>query len=235
MTLAETLKELEKAGSPGIKKILMNHGAKEPLYGVKVGDLKIIHKSIKNNQQLAMELFETGNYDAMYLAGLVADGAKMTRNQLDGWAKKAYCSGISEYTVPWVTSESKEAMSLAEEWIDSKNESVAVTGWATLSSIVSVTQDDDLDIKKLKALMDRVAKDIHKAPNRVRYVMNGFVLASGGFVISLTDHALSIAGKIGDVEVDMNGTACKVPSVADYLKKMKLKGVIGKKKKTAKC
>ena len=41
--------------------------------------------------------------------------------------------------------------------------------------------------------------------------------------------------KIGDVYVDMEGTACKVPSAGDYIKKMEAKGNIGKKKKTVKC
>jgi 3-methyladenine DNA glycosylase AlkD len=48
------------------------------MFGVKVGDLKPIVKQIKGDQELAMQLYATGNSDAMYLAGLVADGRKMT-------------------------------------------------------------------------------------------------------------------------------------------------------------
>ena len=49
------------------------------------------------------------------------------------------------------------------------------------------------------------------------------------------EEAIDIAKKIGDVYVDMEGTACKVPSAVDYIKKMEAKGYIGKKKKTVKC
>lgn len=40
-----------------------------------MADLKAIAKTINGQQTLACELYETGNLDAMYLAGLVADGS----------------------------------------------------------------------------------------------------------------------------------------------------------------
>lgn len=40
MTVEQIMKDLEKMGTETVKKIFINHGAKEPLFGVKVGDLK---------------------------------------------------------------------------------------------------------------------------------------------------------------------------------------------------
>jgi hypothetical protein len=65
--------------------------------------------------------------------------------------------------------------------------------------------------------------------------MNGFVIGVGGYIKELTKEAIETSKKIGDVYVDMRGTACKVPSAPDYIKKMEAKGYIGKKKKTVKC
>ena len=59
------------------------------MFGVKVGDLKQVARTIKGQQQLANDLYETQNIDAMYLAGIVADGSRMIRTQLDRWAKTA--------------------------------------------------------------------------------------------------------------------------------------------------
>lgn len=235
MTVTEVLNELKALGSPAIKKVLMNHGAKEPFYGVKVEDLKKVLKKIKGDQKLALELYDTGISDAMYLAGLAADGSKMTKKELQHWAKNAYWYMISEYSVPWVTSESPYGWELAKEWIDSKNELVASAGWASLSNLLAVTPNEQVDAKWMKALLQRVKKEIHKAPNRVRYTMNGFVIALGGYYPEMTKDALEIAKEMGVVMVDMGGTACKVPSATDYIKKMEAKGVIGKKRKTAKC
>ena len=105
MTKDQVMKDLEKKGSDPIRKILKNHGANEPLYGVKVADLKVIQKKVKKDHQLAMELFSTGNYDAMYLAGLIADESKMSKKDIQQWAERSTSNGISEYTVAWVAAE----------------------------------------------------------------------------------------------------------------------------------
>ena len=65
--------------------------------------------------------------------------------------------------------------------------------------------------------------------------MNGFVIATGSFVTDLTQRANEAATLIGKMFVDMGGTACKVPLAKDYIKKVKDKGKIGKKKKVARC
>jgi 3-methyladenine DNA glycosylase AlkD len=90
MTSQEILSELESYGSQSIKNVLIKHGAKEPFFGVKVGDLKGIQKKIKKNYELSLDLFATGNSDAMYLAGLIADDKKMTKTDLQNWVENAY-------------------------------------------------------------------------------------------------------------------------------------------------
>jgi vacuolar-type H+-ATPase subunit E/Vma4 len=137
--------------------------------------------------------------------------------------------------VPWVAAEGRFGWELALEWIESKQESIAAAGWATLSNLVSIKSDDELEVAALKKLMQRVAKTIHQQPNRVRYTMNSFVIAAGSYVKALTDEAYKVADQIGVVTVDMNGTACKVPAAGDYLQKIEKRGAIGKKRKTAKC
>src|SRR5688572_5011725 len=235
MTKEQVMKELEKKGSESIKKIFLNHGVKEPVFGVKIGDLKVIQKKVKRDHGLAMDLFATGNYDARYLAGLIADESKMSKKDIQQWAEEANCSGICQYTVAWVAAESNYGWELGMKWIDSPKETIASSGWNTLSGVIAMKPDNELDIALIKKLLQRVIKEIHSAPNRVRYTMNGFVIGVGGYIKELTKDAIDIAKKIGDVYVDMEGTASKVPAALDYIKKMEAKGYIGKKKKTVKC
>lgn len=235
MTAKEILEQLKPLGLDSYKKVMLNHGTKEPIFGVKIEELKKFQKRLKKDYQLALDLYDTGVYDAMYLAGLIADDHKMTKKDLRHWAEKASSSGLSEYTVPWVAAESLHGHELALEWIESKKESLAASGWATLSGLVAIKDDAELDLAELKQLLQRVQKTIHQQPNRVRYVMNGFVVAAGSYVSALTDLALQAAAKIGPVTVDMGGTACKVPSAAEYIQKAQKRGAIGKKRKTVKC
>ena len=235
MTAREILAELKPLGSDSYKKVMFNHGVNEPLFGVKISDLQKIRKRIKKDYQLALDLYDTGNYDAMYLAGLIADDARMTKKDLQHWIANATHSPLAGSTVPWVTAGSPHGWELALEWIDSKKALTAATGWATLGSLVSIKDDSELDLTELKRLLERVRKSIHQAPNYVRYQMNSFVIAVGSYVEPLTDTALRIAEKIGPVSVDMGDTSCEVPYAPDYIGKVQKRGTIGKKRKSAKC
>jgi 3-methyladenine DNA glycosylase AlkD len=235
MTAEEIVAELEPLGSEDYKKVMLKHGVREPFFGVKIEDLKKIQKRIGADYQLALDLYDTGNSDAMYLAGLIADDAKMTKKDLQRWVEKAYCPLHSEYTVPWVAAGSPHGRELALKWIESRKEGVAAAGWATLSSLVAVTDDAELDLDELAQLLERVQKTIGGQPDRVRYVMNGFVISVGSYVRELTPLALATGEKIGRLSVDMGDTACKVPYAPEYIQKVQKRGAIGKKRKTAKC
>lgn len=236
MTVDEVVAELRTLGNAQQKKTLLRHGAKEPFLGVKIEDMKKhIVKRVKKDYQLALDLYATGIGDAMYLAGLIADDERMTKKDLQNWVKKADWGMLSEYTVPWVAAGSNHGRELALEWIDSKQEQITAAGWSTLSSLVSTKDDSELDLNELKQLVKRVEKTIHDQPNRVRYVMNGFVIAVGCYVKLLTELAIKTAERIGEVEVDMGETACKVPAAADYIRMVEKRGTIGKKRKSAKC
>src|SRR5436190_11632449 len=187
MTAAEIIAELKPLGKETYKNVLLKHGIQEPVFGVSIEQLKKIQKRIKKDYQLALDLYDTGIYDAMYLAGLIADDARMTKKDLQHWLDQAYCYGLSGYTVAWVAAGSPHGRELALKWIGSKDEKVATAGWATLGSLVAIADDEDLDIPELKRLLDRVGKTIHKAPNRARYTMNGFVIAVGSYVAPLTE------------------------------------------------
>jgi 3-methyladenine DNA glycosylase AlkD len=235
MTAKEILEELKPLGSESYKRVMIKHGVKEPFFGVKISELQKIVKRVKMDYQLALDLYDTGNYDAMYLAGLIADDARMTKADLKRWAAQAYCGGLCGATVPWVASGSKHGWELALEWIDSKKPLIAVTGWATLASLVSTRPDNELDLPALKQLLQRVQKTIHSSPDRVRYQMNSFVISVGCCVSPLTDTAIQVAEKIGPVTADMGDTSCQVPDAAEYIRKVQKRGTIGKKRKTAKC
>jgi 3-methyladenine DNA glycosylase AlkD len=235
MTAPEVLAELQALGTEQTKKTLMRHGAREPFFGVKVGDLKTIQKRVKTDHALALELYDTGNSDAMYLAGLIADPQKATKAQLRKWAKGAYWYMLSCFTVPWVAAESAHGRELALEWMDSKAEQVAAAGWATYSSLLAITPDDELDLAEVEALLNRVSTGIGSGPNRVKQCMVTFVISVGSYVAPLLAKAKATASAIGKVEVAAGDTDCTVPDATASIAKVEKAGRVGKKRKTAAC
>ena len=229
------LAELKSLGRDSYKSTLLRHGIREPVFGVSIAEMKKIVKRVKKDYALSLALYDTGVYDAMYLAGLIADDMAMTKADLQRWVKNANCAALCGYTVPWVASEGRFGNELALEWIESKDEGIASAGWSTLACLVALKDDAELDVPACKKLLDRVAKSIHSAPNRVRSAMNGFMIAVGSYVKELTATAIATAKKVGVVSVDVGDTECKVPDAATYIDKAKQRGAIGKKRKTVKC
>jgi 3-methyladenine DNA glycosylase AlkD len=236
-TLASVMGELKKKGTEKTRKTYARHGmATNKMFGVSVADLKVIAKTIKGQQALACELYATGNMDAMYLAGMIADGSQLSKQQLTAWAEgAANLRMIAEYTVPWVTVENAHARELAKQWIKSKKEHVASSGWCTYSGLLATKPDEELDLAEIESLLGFVVKGIKSEQNRVRYTMNGFVIAAGAYVKPLLKKAKATAREIGAVSVDVGETACSVPLATAYIEKIEAAGRVGQKRKTIRC
>ena len=199
MNEAEVFAELASLGDERTCTVWRRHGAPEPLYGVKVADLKKLARRIRGDHELIMSLYASGQPDAQYLAGIVADPARMSDEDIDAWAHGASWYMVAEYSVPGVAASHPSGWDAALRWIDSDRDGPASAGWATLTGIVSIREDDDLDLSMLAKLMDRVRDDIADAGNRTRYTMNGFVIAVGCYVESLSPQARAMALEIGKV------------------------------------
>jgi len=236
-TVASILSDLKKKGTEQNRKIYARHGmTADRMYGVSMADLKVIAKGIRGQQALACELYESGVMDAMYLAGMVADGSQLSSEVLGRWAKQAKgLQMISEYTIPWLAVDHPRAREIALKWMDAKEPHIAASGWSTYAGLLSVKPDSELDLEEIERLLARVLKEIGSAPNRVKYTMNSFVISVGGYVEPLLKQAKAAAKKLGQVEVDLGDTDCKVPNASSYIEKIEKAGRIGRKRKTLRC
>ncbi len=229
------MQELERMGSESTRKTMMNHGAPTSFFGVKVGDMKQIVKKVKKDHQLSLDLYRTGNADAMYLAGLIADEKKISIDDLEEWVNGASWHMISEFTVSWVAAESKFGWELASRWIRAKDPKVQSSGWCTYISLLSITSDDKIDKKLIGNLVEEVAQNIHSSPNRVKQAMNMFLISVGSQIEAFYPRIKDLAKVIGKVEVDMGGTKCATPEIVSYIDKTVARSGFGKKKKMARC
>lgn len=231
----EIMEKLKELGNEETARIYGNREMNLEIYGVKIADLKKITKKVKKNHDLSLQLYNSGVYDAMYLAGLIADETKMTEEILNEWVNHSNSHLIAEYTVPWVAAESAYGLELGLCWIDSSDELIKAAGWACLTSLVMIKADEDLDYHLLKKLLYRVRDTIARADNREKFTMNGFVIGIAAGYKPLLNEAKEVAIDIGKVKVYMGKTSCKVPFAPEYIKKMEDKGYIGKKRKQARC
>ena len=148
--LPEVMQELERLGDERTKRIYMNHGAREPLFGVTVKALKPLAKKIRKDQRLAEQLYATGNYDAMYLAGMIADAKAMTEEDFDRWIDQAYFYMISDYIVAVTLAETDFAQRVADRWIDSGEDLKMSAGWSCYAWLLGWRPDSDFNTEKLE-------------------------------------------------------------------------------------
>lgn len=85
--IEQILQRLNELGDQKTKEKYIKDGCDTQLFGVKVGDLKKLIKEykLKNDSQLAVELIETKNYDAMYLGFLIMKPSDIDKQLFIKW------------------------------------------------------------------------------------------------------------------------------------------------------
>jgi 3-methyladenine DNA glycosylase AlkD len=150
MSLDEVMRALEKAGSAKTKKTYARHGAKEPMFGVQFGTLKVLVDRIGVDQDLALALWKTKNQDARNLAMKIADPAKIRSADLDRWAKENSMRMCGMY-IASLAAESPHAAAKLRDWLASSDEELRATGWTLVAQMANLDEKtpDDWFAKRL--------------------------------------------------------------------------------------
>ncbi|CAM4492045.1 3-methyladenine DNA glycosylase AlkD [Paenibacillus endophyticus] len=235
MNVETVMQELEGLSKERTKKIYVSNGAHEPLFGVATGEMKPIAKKIKKDQPLADQLYATGNYDAMYFAGVIADPKAMTEADFERWIDAAYFYMISDFIVAVTLSETDIAQEVADKWIASGEELKMSAGWSCYCWLLGSRPDREFSESKLASMLETVQKTISDAPERAKYAMNNFLYTVGVSYVPLHDQAFETAKAVGPVEVDKDKTKSKLICASDNIQKAVDKGRIGFKRKHVRC
>ncbi|MCX8151395.1 MAG: DNA alkylation repair protein [Candidatus Bathyarchaeota archaeon] len=235
MELNEIMDELRSLGNDRTKKTYMSNGAKEPVFGVTISAMKPMFKRLKYNQPLAEQLYATGNYDAMYLAGMIAEPKKMTEEDFNRWIEGAYFYMISDFIVAVTLAETDIAFTVADHWIDSGKELTMSAGWSCYEWLLGTRKDSEFDRDKLLAMLYSVRDTIHSQPNRTKYAMNNFIMAVGISYLPLYEEAKKIAQAVGPVELLMGQTLSQLNSAVESIQRAADKGKLGFKRKHVRC
>ncbi|MED4353422.1 DNA alkylation repair protein [Schinkia azotoformans] len=235
MDFETVMQELEALGKERTKKIYISNGAHEPLFGVATGAMKPIAKKIKINQTLAEELYATGNYDAMYFAGIIADPKAMTESDFDRWMDAAYFYVLSDYVVAVTLSESDIAQNVADKWIASGNELRMSAGWSCYCWLLGNRKDHEFSGSKISDMLDIVKNTIHESPERTKSAMNNFLYTVGISYLPLHEKAVETAMEVGTVEVKRDKKKSSFLNASESIQKEMDRGKLGFKRKYVRC
>ncbi|MED4889661.1 DNA alkylation repair protein [Lysinibacillus fusiformis] len=235
MNAEMVMQELEELGKERTKKMYMSNGAHEPVFGVATGAMKPIAKKIKINQALAEELYATGNYDAMYFAGIIADPKMMTAADFDRWMDSAYFYMLSDYVVAVTLAESPIAQEVADAWIASGEELKMSAGWSCYCWLLGNRKDREFSESKLASMLDVVNKTIHTAPERTKSAMNNFLYTVAISYVPLHEKAVATAQTVGPVEMKRDNKKSTTLNAYENIQKELNRGKLGFKRKYVRC
>ncbi len=108
MTLQETLTQLKELGNEKMRVQNTRNGADDNQFGVKLGDIRTLAKSIKTNHQLALTLWETGNVDARLLSTLLIDPKALPVSEMDRMVRSATFVPVADWLTAYVVKQHPE-------------------------------------------------------------------------------------------------------------------------------
>ncbi len=193
MKLKEALELLKELIDEKTKAYNTKNGVGENQYGVKLGDLRKVAKKIKANHKLALELWETENFDAQMLAMLIIQPNKLSIEELDAMVRSVKHARVADWLNAYVVKVHPHNETLRQKWMSDIDPMAARAGW-NLTSQRIVKNPEMVDIP---ALLDRIENEMLTAAPVTQWTMN-FSLAEIG--INHPDHrkrALDIGEKLG--------------------------------------
>ena len=207
MNVKEVLAKLESMGDEGRRAYNLKpapHGVpagKLKQFGVAMGELRKLATKIKSDHALALDLWKTGNIDAQLLAILIMKPKQLSAKELDKMVREASFPQVADWLNSYIVKEQPpaEKESLREKWMKDKDGWAARAGWNLTASKINKSSAggkdaDDLDVE---ALLDRIEKEMPKAPPEAQWTMNNTLMAIGINHAKHRKRAIAIGEKIG--------------------------------------
>ncbi len=165
VTVAGVTAELAALDDPKVRAVNERHGDD---HGVNLGHLRALAKRLKTQQDLARDLWRTGDTAARLLAMLICRPKAFERAELDAMLREARTPKVHDWLVNYVVKKSPHAEELRVAWSADPDPVVASAGWALTTERV-VKKPAGLD---LAGLLDVIEAEMKDAPDRLQWAMN---------------------------------------------------------------
>lgn len=209
----ELMAELAALYDPRAREVNEKHGDD---HGVNLGQLRAIAKRLKTQQDLALQLWATGDTAAKLLALLVCRPKAFGRDQLDAMLREARTPKVQDWLVNYVVKKGPHAEDLRVAWFADPDPVVASAGWALTTERVA-KKPDGLD---LPGLLDIIEADMKAAPDRLQWAMNACLAQIGIDHPALRARALDIGERLEVLKDYPTPPGCTSPFAPSWINEM---------------
>ena len=205
--------ELAALEDPRARAVNERHGDD---HGVNLSKLRAIAKRLKTRQDLAVELWATGDTAARLLALLVCRPKDFTRDDLDTMLREARAPKVQDWLVNYVVKKSRYAEELRTAWLTGPDPVVAAAGWALTADRVA-KKPEGLDPV---ALLDVIEAEMKDAPDRLQWAMNTCLAHIGIELPAYRERAVAIGERLRVLEDYPVSPGCTSPYAPVWIAEM---------------
>ncbi|MFF0905353.1 UNVERIFIED_CONTAM: DNA alkylation repair protein [Kocuria sp. CPCC 205316] len=212
-TVAEVMAELATLEDPRVRAVNERHGDG---HGVNLTKLRAVAKRLKTQQDLALELWGTGDTAARLLALLICRPKAFERDELDAMVRETRTPKVHDWFVNYVVKRSPHSEDLRTAWLADPDPVVASAGWALTANRVA-KKPEGLD---LAGLLDIIEAEMGEAPDRLQWAMNTCLAQIG---IAHAEHrarALEIGERLEVFKDYPTPPNCTSPFAPDWIAEM---------------
>lgn len=191
--LEKTLAQLEALGDERVRKLHKKNGAKGELFGVKMGDIRKVAAKIKSDDELAAELWKSGNIDARLLAVLLFKPKSLAREELDRMVREANFGQLADWLNAYIVRQHPDKEELRQRWMNDEHPWAARAGWSLTSERIG-KDPDGID---MSALLDSIEREMPRAHPATQWTMNFCLAGIGIHFPKLRKRALAIGERLG--------------------------------------
>ncbi|WP_445156124.1 DNA alkylation repair protein [Arthrobacter sp. Hor0625] len=205
--------ELAALEVPGVREANRKRGDD---HGVNLAALRAVARRLKTQQDLARDLWSTGDTAARLLALLISRPAAFEASELDAMLRQGREPKVHDWLVNYVVKKSPHAEQLRLAWTADPDPVVASAGWALTTERVA-KKPVGLD---LPALLSTIEAEMSDAPDRLQWAMNHTLAQIGIDHPEHRDRAIAIGERLGVLKDYPTPPNCTSPYAPAWIKEI---------------
>lgn len=212
-TSTEVLATLASLENEKIRAVNARHGDD---HAVNLTKLRAVAKDLKKNDELAAELWDSGDTAARLVAILIMRPKAWSEAQLDEMLRDSRVPKVHGWLVSYIVKKSPHAEALRGSWMDDPDPVVASAGWALTSERVN-RKPEGLDES---GLLDVIEAEMADAPERLQWAMNETLSYIGIENPDLRNRAIDIGERLGVLRDYPTSPGCTSPFAPTWITEM---------------
>jgi 3-methyladenine DNA glycosylase AlkD len=199
MTGATILAQLQSLANPANVAGMARFGiSSQGTLGVSVAEIRRIARSVGRNHELAQEMWASGIHEARILATIVDEPARVTRRQMDQWARDFDSWDVCDQACQNLFWRTEHAWPMVEKWSGAHAEFVRRAGFALIARLAS--KQKDTPEERWEEALRLIVQAATDERNFVRKAVNWALREIGGRTPELRRRAIATAKQIRAID-----------------------------------